>query len=146
MIVLLLAAALAQAAPVTTPVPMPLPPPVDWRSAPLSAGAWFYRPIPGGSEAVFQTSAGPQFSLRCTLATRRISFVRTGAAPGLLLRILTTSSERTLPVGNAVAAFDPVLDAIAFSRGRFAVSGAPAPILVLPSWAEPARAIEDCRK
>lgn len=140
---LLFAMTLVQTAPVA---PAPIAAPVDWRSAPLSGGTWLYRPIPGGSEAIFQTNVGPQFTVRCTLNVRRVSFTRAGAAPGMLLRIMTTSSERTLPVGNAVASFDPVLDAIAFSRGRFAVVAAPAPILIMPSWAEPARAIEDCRK
>ena len=143
---LLFVAALVQAAPAAPPVAVPVVPPVNWRAAPLTAGTWVYRAIPGGSEAVFQTNLGPQFTVRCTLATRRVSFLRPGAAPGMLLRIMTTSSERTLPVGNAVASFDPVLDAIAFSRGRFAVAGAPAPMLIMPSWAEPARAIEYCRK
>lgn len=146
MIAMLFAAALAQVPPATNPTPVPVPQAIDWRSAALSAGTWLYRPIAGGSEAIFQTSAGPQFTVRCTLATRRVSFARAGAAPNMLLRIMTTSSERTLPVGNTVASFDPVLDAIAFSRGRVAVTGAPAPILIMPSWAEPARAIEDCRK
>ena len=144
MLGLLISAAIAQAA--AQPPALPIAPPIDWRAAPLSAGTWLYRAIPGGSEAVFQTSFGPQFTVRCTLVNRRVIFARSGAAPGMLLRIMTTSSERTLPVGNAVPSFDPVLDAIAFSRGRFAVLGAPAPILIMPSWAEPARAIEDCRK
>ncbi|WP_205481591.1 hypothetical protein [Sphingomonas arenae] len=140
---ILYAVALAQPVPAR---PVPLQAPINWRSAPLNGGIWLYRAIPGGSEAVFQTNLGPQFTIRCTLNVRRISFMRAGAAPGMLLRIMTTSSERTLPVGNTVASFDPVLDAIAFSRGRVAVLGAPAPILIMPSWAEPARAIEDCRK
>jgi hypothetical protein len=144
MLQLLLGVALAQPVPGAVPVPAPVP--VVWRAAPLHAGTWLYRPIPGGSEALFQTGQGTQFAIRCTLATRRVSFGRTGAAPTMLLRIMTTSSERTLPVGNAVDSSDPLLDAIAFSRGRFAVTGAPAPMLVMPSWAEPARAVEDCRK
>ena len=141
---LLLAAALVQATPGAPAAPAPLP--VNWRAAPLHAGTWLYRTVPGGSEALFQTNLGVQFTIRCTLATRRVSFLRTGAPPTMLLRIMTTTSERTLPVGNTVASFDPVLDAIAFSRGRLAVAAAPAPMLVMPSWAEPARAIEDCRK
>ncbi len=146
MLGLLFAVALVQTVPAAPPVTVPVAPPSNWRAAPLNAGTWTYRAIPGGSEAAFQTNLGPQLTIRCTLVTRRVSFSRQGAAPGMLLRIMTTSSERTLPVGNAVPSFDPVLDAIAFSRGRFAVLGAPAPMLIMPSWAEPARAIEDCRK
>jgi len=40
---------------------------------------------------------------------------------------------------------DQLLDAIAFSRGRFLVSGGTGPILAVPSWPEAARSIEDCR-
>ena len=36
-------------------------------------------------------------------------------------------------------------DAIAFSRGRFLVSGGSGPVLAVPSWPEAARSIEDCR-
>ena len=40
---------------------------------------------------------------------------------------------------------EPQLDAIAFSRGRFLVSVKGAADLVIPSWPEIARVIEDCR-
>jgi hypothetical protein len=43
------------------------------------------------------------------------------------------------------AAFDPLLDALAFSRGRFAVSVSGTPALVVPPWPEIARLVEDCR-
>jgi len=44
-----------------------------------------------------------------------------------------------------LAAYDPLLDALAFSRARFAVVAAGSPPLVLPAWPEIARVIEDCR-
>jgi hypothetical protein len=47
--------------------------------------------------------------------------------------------ELTLP------ARDPLLDAIAFSRGRFAVAVPGEPTLYVPSWTEISRVIEDCR-
>ena len=40
---------------------------------------------------------------------------------------------------------DPLLDAMAFSKGRFAVEVAGLPTLYLPSWIEVSRVIEDCR-
>ena len=40
---------------------------------------------------------------------------------------------------------DPLLDQIAFSRGRFLVQAEGGPSLILPAWPEPARVIEDCR-
>jgi hypothetical protein len=60
--------------------------------------------------------------------------------------VRTTSLERTLPATGILGAQDRLLDAIAFSRGRFSVEIAGTPRLILPSWPEPARAIEDCRK
>ena len=40
---------------------------------------------------------------------------------------------------------DPLLDAMAFSRGRFMVEMGGAQTLVLPAWSELGRVIEDCR-
>jgi hypothetical protein len=40
---------------------------------------------------------------------------------------------------------DPLLEQIAFSRGRFLVESEGAHSLILPAWPEPARVIEDCR-
>lgn len=43
------------------------------------------------------------------------------------------------------SAGDAALDQIAFSRGRFAIETPGLPTLVLPSWPEVTRVIEDCR-
>ena len=99
-------------------------------------------------------SALPQFMIRCTPATRRVTISKpaTGAAP--FLSLWTSAQSRNLPasfnpattrLSAEVAAWDPLLDALAFSRGRFAVAVSPQPALVVPAWAEPARVIEDCR-
>jgi hypothetical protein len=50
-----------------------------------------------------------------------------------------------LGLGATRAANDPGLDQIAFSRGRFTIELPGTAPLVLPTWAEPARVIEDCR-
>jgi hypothetical protein len=58
------------------------------------------------------------------------------------------SNPARSPAGWIVAALpvrDPVLDAMAFSRGRFALEAAGEPTLYLPSWPELSRVIEDCR-
>ena len=39
----------------------------------------------------------------------------------------------------------PLLDAIALSRGKFAISALGAPAVAYPNWGEPLRVIEDCR-
>jgi hypothetical protein len=68
------------------------------------------------------------------------------------MRILTETTERTLSVapreGASAAqlgARDPLLDAMAFSKGRFAVEVTGLPMLYLPAWPEVTRVIEDCR-
>jgi hypothetical protein len=44
-----------------------------------------------------------------------------------------------------IAAADPILDAMAFSRGRVLVEMEGQQPIILPSWAEIARIVEDCR-
>ena len=71
------------------------------------------------------------------------------------LAVATSSLRRPLmsdparsPAGWLVvvlSARDPLLDAIAFSRGRFALEAAGLETLYLPAWPELSRVIEDCR-
>ena len=49
------------------------------------------------------------------------------------------------PRRASVPARDPLLDAMAFSRGRFAVEVSGGPTLVVPAYPEVTRVIEDCR-
>lgn len=137
MLSLLFGLALQAASPTTIPA--------DWRTRPLTAGFWTWRGSAEASEAIFSDSRGPQLVLRCTRATRRVTFSRTGGAPGTAIRVATTSSQRQLPPGNMVLATDHLLDAIAFSRGRLWVDAAGTMPLVMRSAPEPARAVEDCR-
>ncbi|UUR08410.1 hypothetical protein [Sphingomonas glaciei] len=134
-----------QAAAVPLPQAAPQPAPADWRIRPITAGAWTWRNAPDASEAVFSDSRGVQLVIRCMRSTRRVSFSRAGLLAAAPIRIATTSSERQLGMGNMVLANDPLLDAIAFSRGRLWVGASGAMPLILRSAAEPARAVEDCR-
>ena len=127
------------------PAPVPVSPAIDWRVAPVEPGSWRWRPLPTGSEAIFQDHRGPQLILRCVRATRTVSIIRTGAIGGAPLVVRTTSAERTLSSTATLAARDPLLDDIAFSRGRISIEVAGAPRLIVPSWPESARTIEDCR-
>ena len=150
--------------PVVRPVPRPTPapappprPPADWRDVPITPGDWTYRAEATGSSARFGTpGAEPLLSLSCERAAGRLVLRRAGAAPGPVpLTIVTTSSTRSLSavpepapatgLAVALAPRDPILDAMAFSRGRFMVEVPGLPPLYLPSWPEFARAIEDCR-
>lgn len=80
-----------------------------------------------------------------------MSLSRSGAAVAPLT-VRTSSLARTVAVqpsgasvAVALAARDPLLDAMAFSRGRFIVEQHGAPTLVVPAWAEVGRVVEDCR-
>ena len=114
------------------------------RTAPLSPGQWSYSASVGGSEARF----GAIFSIRCDRTTRRVTLRRiepVATAPSAMT-IGTDLAVRTIATGGVVANTDAVLDAIAFSRGRFIVSGGGGGSqLVLPASPEAARSIDDCR-
>jgi hypothetical protein len=127
----------------------------DFSTAPLAPGSWRYGPAPSGSAASFVDATGTsRLVIQCNRSTRQVSISRisTSAAPSL--QLWTDSAARTLParfepnayrVTAELAASDALLDAIAFSRGRIAASMSGALPLVVPIWAEPARAIQDCR-
>ena len=110
------------------------------RGATLTPGAWSYARTAEGSEARF----GGLFAIRCMAASRLVVLQRFDA-PAAALTITTDLSSRGIPASRTLGASDPLLDAIAFSRGRFLVNGGGVVRLVLPASPEAARAIEDCR-
>ncbi|HYG48700.1 MAG TPA: hypothetical protein VD846_12275 [Allosphingosinicella sp.] len=138
-------------APVARPAPPPAPPapppPEPALQAapdlPLTPGDWSYAADPGGSVARFGAAGGDGFSLRCEAGGRRILLSREGSNAGL--RVLTSYGRRALPAGASLPAADPLLDEMVFSRGRFTVEADGRPALIMPTWPEPARVIEDCR-
>ncbi len=90
--------------------------------------------------------------MRCDAAARSVVLARHGAASATRMTIRTESQTRTLAVAahsgaaeTRLAASDRLLDAMAFSKGRFAVEMQGAQTLYVPSWAEVTRVIEDCR-
>ena len=118
-------------------------------------GNWAYATFAGGSEASFTDASGhPQLFVRCSRASRQVTIASPAAAAAPSLNIWTTSQTRNLAasydpatyrLSANVTAYDPVLDAIAFSRGRVLISGGVGPTLAVPTWPEAARSIEDCR-
>ena len=145
-----------EAPPGPTP-PTPAPPAPGWEDAPLSPGNWYYSREGANSQAGFGAPASEaQFVVRCERAQRRIVLSREGvaSAPRITVRTTTgdrslTATQRTEPLAYLSAplpASDRLLDAMVFSRGRFAVEAPGLPRLVLPAWPEPARVIEDCRE
>lgn len=108
-----------------------------------------------GNQSVARFSGG-LLALRCDLASRTVTLARAGGARGQVPMTVTTDSlERPLmgivqpgspPVITVTfGANDPLLDAMAFSRGRFSLETAGLPTLYVPSWPEISRVIEDCR-
>ena len=152
-------ACVPQPAPPPAPAPAPvvaLPaPPVtaapqgsDWRDWPLTPGDWTWRREPTGSVAQFGTAGAARLTLRCNTGRRQVVLTVSGATP-TPLTVRTTSVTRSLALqpGGAIAlaSTDALLDAMAFSRGRFVIEQAGTPALVLTPYAEIGRVIEDCR-
>jgi len=146
----------ARPAPPPAVAPQPLPRPTraaDWRDWPQTPGTWHYRNDgPTRSVASFGPSPATEIvRLVCDRASRTIQLQAVGGVAGSSLTVRTSSTTRTLPLAPgailtaSLAAADPLLDAIAFSRGRFTVEPASTVPLVLPAWAEVGRVVEDCR-
>jgi len=132
--------------PAPAPTPRPAPPPLasDWRDWPLTSGEWRYATVASGSVAIFGADVATLTCARGGGVTLRLAAAGASAAT-----VRTSSVTRALPLGPdggaRLAANDPLLDAIAFSRGRFVVETSAAPPLVVPVQAEIGRVIEDCR-
>lgn len=149
-------------APVAPPPATPAPPPPvvqapvydNWMDAPATPGDWRYAAQSARTEASFWSVAGaPMLRLRCLAGSRQVvlSLPESGAARPVVT-IRTETATRTLAAQSGdremivtLAANDPLLDAMALSKGRFAVEADALPPLYLPAWAEVTRVIEDCR-
>jgi len=146
------------AAPVPVQPPAPPPPSTrlhqDWHDAPATPGNWHWSMEGGQSVARFAEGA---LVLSCSRAEGTITLLRAGFGQGQVpMTIMTDDGAHPLsgtpqagpPPAIAVAfsARDPLLDAMGFSRGRFAVEVAGLPTIYVPSWPEVSRVIEDCRQ
>lgn len=91
--------------------------------------------------------------MRCNLPERTVTLWRAGSGNGQVpMTVLTetvirplTGTAQTSGIAVTLNARDPLLDAMAFSRGRFAVETAGLGPLYIPSWPEVSRVLEDCR-
>jgi hypothetical protein len=128
---------------------------VDFSYSPVSRGSWTYREITGGSEASFvDGTSTTRMIVACGKVTRLVTISRTSTAPAANLTFWTSSASRNLaarfdqPSGRVIVQLggsDPLLDALVFSRGRFATMMPGTPALVLPAEPEVAHVVEDCR-
>ena len=136
------------AAPAPVVVPQLPAAPTDWRDKPYTPGLWRYT---DRAAAFGPAGVAPLLTIRCDIARRLVILSVPGTIPTLTVR--TSYAQRDWPAqagadGRSAVGFapsDPTLDQIAFSRGRFSVSGPGLAEIDIPAWAEPARVIEDCR-
>ena len=145
------------APPPAVSAPAPLPRLTgDWNDWPFTPGNWTYSRDGRGSVGQFGTPGrNPNVSLRCDAQNRRVTLAREASTPGQRIIIRTSSTMKELaakPMGGTpaylgadIATTDPILDAMAFSRGRVLVEAEGQEPLILPSWAEITRIVEDCR-
>lgn len=151
-------------APAPTPSPAPATTPSvafeNWIDAPRTPGDWSYSSsqLSSGrySSAEYAAPDGSKlFTVMCSPGGSVVlqRWVASAGQPALTIR--TETGDRTLaaprdPEGRQMVAAvlrprDPLLDAMAVTRGRFAVETEGKPTLYLPPWAEVTRVIEDCR-
>ena len=142
--------------PAPPPAPMPAPAPANWMDAAATPGSWTYRSISGQTQAIFGQPGNALVVMTCNPQRNVVTLFRAGSANASVpVRILTETASRTV-TGTAtddsspsikveLQGSDPLLDAMAFSKGRFAIETAGLPTLYLPAWAEVTRVMEDCR-
>lgn len=145
------------------PTPTPTPAPVvqepvyeNYLDAPQTEGTWSYVDEPRESLGLFGIGNPVHpFVIRCDKSTRQIGLARRSASGGpRAMRIITETATRGFTanpvegygmVAASLSPRDPLLDAMAITKGRFAVEVEGERTLYIPAWAEFTRVIEDCR-
>jgi len=128
----------------------------DWPDWPVEAGDWVYRRDDRGSVALFgPVGQNAIITLRCDRARGRVYLARAAAGPPAKMVIRSSSMMKEFaasPTGATppylaaeIMPGAPILDAMAFSRGRIALEVEGQKAIAIPSWAEIARIAEDCR-
>ena len=158
----------SQPAPAPMPSPTPTPTPVEtpvavapppaaahanWMDAPVTPGDWRWRSAGGDSHAEFRSPAGELLIQFTCTADRDVTLAIANRWPGASgVQVRTETQDRLLAtdaregwVEARLAAQDNLLDAIAFSRGRFALEVRGGQALYVPSYPEITRVVEDCR-
>lgn len=130
----------------------------NWLDWPLAPGDWVYRRDERGSIALFGVPGRDALvTLRCDVARKRVYLARADvAATGSATFSVRSSSARkefsaqttggALPyLATEIMPSDTILDAIIYTRGRFALEATGQSPLAIPSWSEIAKIVEDCR-
>ncbi len=130
----------------------------SWMNEEQTPGDWRYVAEPTETAAIFGTGEedGVELIIACEILASRISISRMGEPEGETSMIIRTETQTGALLAEPAVSFaplllahvdarDPLLDAIAFSKGRFAVEvGGTEPIYV-PAYPEITRVVEDCR-
>ena len=146
--------------PQPAPLPQPTPAPVyqtDWTYWPVTPGDWVYRQDERGSIALFgPLGADALVTLRCDTGRRMLYISRQGqVGSGAQMTLRASQGMQSFAMmqvngtnyaAAAIQPNDPMLDKMAYSRGRFVVEVTGLSPLKLPNWAEVSRVIEDCRR
>lgn len=132
----------------------------SWMDEAQTPGDWTYVAETGETTAIFgagEGESGVELMIACDLLGGRVSISRVGVPEGETSMIIRTETQTGALLAEPAVSFaplllahvdarDPLLDAIAFSKGRFAVEvGGTEPIYV-PAYPEITRVVEDCRR
>jgi hypothetical protein len=128
----------------------------DWLDWPLTNGQWVYRRDERGSIALFgKTGEDAVVTLRCDKSQRILYLSRAGFWDHGDATIRTSSTMKQFKVRTtggkpsymaaSISPDDPILDAMAYSRGRIALQFTSQTSIAIPVWSEIGRVTEDCR-
>ncbi|NQX95887.1 MAG: hypothetical protein HRT64_13390 [Erythrobacter sp.] len=125
--------------------------------APQTPGTWEYEDEPGEKLALFGVNPRqPIFLIRCgdgVIALGRVTEEAQTETRAMRVTTETVTSQLEAgpvpPMPRILAADlqpnDPLLDAMAITKGRFRIEVEGFETLYLPAWTEVSRVIEDCR-
>lgn len=107
----------------------------------------------GGANALAITCLRSQRVLSFQLARSLVGEIARGVTD---LTIITTFGSKKYAIITSpdsqgtilfrIPAFDPFLDSVAYSRGRFGLTAPGGGRWIFPAWPEVARVLEDCRE
>ena len=142
------------------PAPAPTRPAIQqptghWTDWAIANGSWVYRRDDRGSIALFGAMGSDALvTLRCDKARARL-FLSRASDIGSTMTVRTSSASKALAVqptggkpayvASEISLGDPILDAMAFSRGRIALEISGTLNIAIPVWSEIGRVVEDCR-
>lgn len=141
-----------------TPAPAPMstaPTYENYLDAPQTPGDWRYEAMRSGGLARFGTPGSTILEIVCDPGARQVIILRPSDANSSRVMNITTETIVRDVVAEPVRGRDqlaarlpvndPLLDAMAVTKGRFAIATQGERTLYVPAWVEVTRVIEDCR-